>query len=476
MAALTVDAMGQIVPADIIETDLDNRFKKNLIPKVALGNIGNAEVNKQRMINAFNKPIGNYSALTQTPNRFSSLGKMMNAQGVMPQPKRSMTPGYTSLGQMMNTQGLMPVGNTKKPMQTPPNFKNNLLNYLVSPQGKGMAQGLLEASGYSKTPVSFGQALSRGMQRSNEAQATANAQKLKEQQFQFQKDQAKIQEKLIESQIFKNLNPQQAISNTAKQMKDAFPNLIPGTPEYQDKFMELLKNNASNVSITNEAQGKGADTMAELDAREVADTRKLVSNNFELISRLGIMESIVDDPDFKTGPLTASTLPIRKFLAEQGFLSDDATEKVSKQQLFEAYANYLVPRMRVVGSGATSDFEAQLFASATAGLGKDEQSNRILVKSFKLMQDHMKFAAQEKENYFYRKLPNGNTAYNLQGFNQHMEEKTKDKPIFKKYANDNDFAKAIKDGQLKKNDLYYDLEDNKFRIVDDAMIEGAKTL
>ena len=285
MAALTVDAMGQIVPADIIETDLDNRFKKNLIPKVALGNIGNAEVNKQRMINAFNKPIGNYSALTQTPNRFSSLGKMMNAQGVMPQPKRSMTPGYTSLGQMMNTQGLMPVGNTKKPMQTPPNFKNNLLNYLVSPQGKGMAQGLLEASGYSKTPVSFGQALSRGMQRSNEAQATANAQKLKEQQFQFQKDQAKIQEKLIESQIFKNLNPQQAISNTAKQMKDAFPNLIPGTPEYQDKCMELLKNNASNVSITNEAQGKGADTMAELDAREVADTRKLVSNNFELISK-----------------------------------------------------------------------------------------------------------------------------------------------------------------------------------------------
>jgi len=42
---------------------------------------------------------------------------------------------------------------------TPPNQKNNLLNYLISPQGKGMAQGLLEASGYSDTPVTFGQAI-----------------------------------------------------------------------------------------------------------------------------------------------------------------------------------------------------------------------------------------------------------------------------------------------------------------------------
>ena len=359
---------------------------------------------------------------------------------------------------------------------TPPNLQNNLLNYLVSPQGKGMAQGLLEASGYSRTPVSFGQALAMGMRRSNEAQARADAQKLKQDQFQFQKDQAKINERLVESQIYKNLNPVQALSSTAKQMKEAFPNLVPGTPEYQDKFMELLKSTASTMTITNEAQGKGAETMAELDARDVSDTRKLVNDNFELVSRLGIMESLVDDPDFETGPLTASSLPIRKFLAEQGFLTKDAKEKVSKQQLFEAYANYLVPRMRVVGSGATSDFEAELFASATAGLGKDELSNRILVKSFKLMQDHMKFAAQEKENYFYRKLEDGSTAYNLQGFNQHMEEKIKNKPIFKKYANDNEFAKAVNDGTLKKNDLFFDLEDGQFRIVDDAMIKGAKEL
>tara|TARA_R100001460_G_scaffold102156_2_gene146395 strand:- start:2366 stop:3739 length:1374 start_codon:yes stop_codon:yes gene_type:complete len=417
-----------------------------------------------------------YSALQAGQNFYSNLPNYRgNAYGVNNPVLPNTSKGSSSLGQQMNMNNEMGMANRQATStNTPPNFRNNLLNYALSPSGKGMAQGLLEASGYSNTPVSMGQALALGMKRSNEAQQYADAQKLKEQQFQFQKDQAKINERLVESQIFKNMNPQQALSNTAKQMKDAFPNLIPGTPEYQNKFMELLKNNASNVTITNEAQGKGAETMAELDARDVSDTRKLVNNNFELISRLGIMESLVDDPDFTTGPLTASTLPIRKFLAEQGFLTDDAKEKVSKQQLFEAYANYLVPRMRVVGSGSTSDFEAQLFASATAGLGKDEQSNRILVKSFKLMQDHMKFAAQEKEDYFYRKLPNGSIAYNLQGFNQHMEQKLKEKPIFKKYESDQAFDDAINNGSLKKNELYYDMVSNQFRIVDDAMIKDAQ--
>lgn len=358
---------------------------------------------------------------------------------------------------------------------TPPNLQNNLLNYLVSPQGKGMAQGLLEASGYSRTPVSFGQALAMGMRRSNEAQARADAQKLKQDQFQFQKDQAKINERLVESQIYKNLNPVQALSSTAKQMKEAFPNLVPGTPEYQDKFMELLKSTASTMTITNEAQGAGAEQIAKLDADYVSETRKNANENLEMFQRLNILNNLVDKEGFETGPTKAATLPLRNFLAENNLLTEKQAEQLSNEKLFEAMANYLVPRMRVVGSGATSDFEATLFATATAGLGKDTMSNKIIIKSMLAVQEYNKKYAREMDKYYRRKV-DGKGQYNLDGFDEYMDKELEKNPIFKKYADDNEFAKAVNDGTLKKNDLFFDLEDGQFRIVDDAMIKGAKEL
>ena len=52
----------------------------------------------------------------------------------------------------------------QKSANVPPNqLGQNLLDFATSPQGRGFARGLLEASGYSTTPVSFGQALAQGM-------------------------------------------------------------------------------------------------------------------------------------------------------------------------------------------------------------------------------------------------------------------------------------------------------------------------
>tara|TARA_R110002072_G_scaffold83854_2_gene189997 strand:- start:891 stop:2222 length:1332 start_codon:yes stop_codon:yes gene_type:complete len=64
-----------------------------------------------------------------------------------------------------------------------PNLKDNLLNFVASPYGEGMAQGLLEASGYSNMPTSIGQALALGMQRGNEAESNQLATRLSELQI-----------------------------------------------------------------------------------------------------------------------------------------------------------------------------------------------------------------------------------------------------------------------------------------------------
>jgi len=97
--------------------------------------------------------------------------------------------GFSSLGQQMNAQNQMGMANRKPttPPTTPPNYRNNLLEYILSPKGQGMAQGLLEASGTSFKPVSFGEALARGMGRSTEAQRYADQIAFRDKQYQDEK-------------------------------------------------------------------------------------------------------------------------------------------------------------------------------------------------------------------------------------------------------------------------------------------------
>lgn len=140
--------------------------------------------------------------MVQTVKSNPFLRQMTSNQAyrVNPQPK-----GFSSLGQQMNAQNLMGMANNEPRGNTPPNFKNNLLNYIISPRGKGMAQGLLESSGYSTKPVGMGEALARGLARSNESQRYADETAFKKQQYEDTKDfrdtQTSFQNKMMESEF-----------------------------------------------------------------------------------------------------------------------------------------------------------------------------------------------------------------------------------------------------------------------------------
>ena len=57
------------------------------------------------------------------------------------------------------------------------------------------------------------------------------------------------------------------------------------------------------------------------------------------------------------------------------------TGDLSKQELFEAYANRLIPMYRVEGSGSTSDIEFAAMQNAAPGLGKETETNIALVNA-----------------------------------------------------------------------------------------------
>ena len=126
--------------------------------------------------NQMNNAKSNFSALNQN-SKFSVLPKQaMTSNNAYQIPQSPFIPT-----QIDNTKNSYSALGSQAP--TKPNTKNSLLNYLGSAGGRGMAQGLLEASGYSDTPVTFGQALSMGMKRGNEATAAESASTLAQAKF-----------------------------------------------------------------------------------------------------------------------------------------------------------------------------------------------------------------------------------------------------------------------------------------------------
>ncbi len=126
---------------------------------------------------ATSNPGSTNAITTNQMNRFRNLGNKNRFRQIMTSPAAygSLPTAPVNVPKFVDRQALsrnanktMPKGNVSQD-GTPPNFKNNLLDYVLSPEGQGFAQGLLEASGYSTMPTSMGTALALASKRSDEA-------------------------------------------------------------------------------------------------------------------------------------------------------------------------------------------------------------------------------------------------------------------------------------------------------------------
>ena len=134
----------------------------------------------------------NFSALSQSPAEKQAIINQSYTKNNLAVPNNNLTPS--------DRQTPIRTANNKT-AKTKPNFKNSLLNYLGSSKGEGMARGLLEASGYSDTPVTFGQALAQGMARSDEAVSTERANELAKLQMEIERAKIKPQETFTQQMI-----------------------------------------------------------------------------------------------------------------------------------------------------------------------------------------------------------------------------------------------------------------------------------
>ena len=127
-----------------------------------------------------------------TEEEYLKASGMMNQQG---QTAKTQTGGFTSQGQELAAQGLIPkptTEETKTIKDKASQIGKGLIDFSQSPAGQGFITGLLKASGYSTTPVGFGQALGLAFEESNKAVQQDLANQL-----------AKDKIKLAESQVGK---------------------------------------------------------------------------------------------------------------------------------------------------------------------------------------------------------------------------------------------------------------------------------
>lgn len=190
-------------------------------------------------------------------------------------------------------------------------------------------------------------------------------------------------------------------------------------------------------------------SLAKLGETDITESRKIATTSRELIPRLQTAQILLQDPDFVTGPLTEKFLPLKKLYND--LTGQDQTE-VSEQELFRALGNYTVPRMRPPGSGATSDFEANLFASSTIGLGNTKEQNELLVATMIQQAKREQELLKLKEKYFLKNK--GNTV----GFEQYLAENNLMPPLFKQInLQSQDIGELYDKGLIRNGEAYIDM-------------------
>jgi hypothetical protein len=272
-----------------------------------------------------------------------------------------------------------------------------------------------------------------------------------------------------------NLPADISVLNIREEIRDATGKVIGhqdvdlwGRPVGDEKY---IPQPSGGITLSTVGETEFKKKAAAAAVTQINALQEKIAGNVEIVARLDTMEALLGG-DMETGQIQKVLLPIRGILAELNLLSSEDIRKLNNQEVFTAAANYIIPRMRVTGSGSSSDFEQKMFASATARMGNTPEANRIIIAGMRALDKHQREVLSMKEAYV---LENGN----LFGFTEEAENYFSNNPIFQKHDSLDSLAGAVADGKLDVGDLYYDNDSvendgKKFRILSEEDIEKIK--
>jgi hypothetical protein len=226
---------------------------------------------------------------------------------------------------------------------------------------------------------------------------------------------------------------------------------------------QLPSKSGTNVNINQQTETVANKEAAKNGIEQIGALQKEVSSERDLVGRLDISLALLEG-DTETGPLTQLITPFKSLGKQLGFLNDEQIKNLSNTEILRAAFAYQIPRMRVPGSGATSDFEARLFKSATANLSNTKEANRIIVSAMRAMNDYNLKRYRLLEKYIKENK-------SIFGFGEYADKELGS--IFKKYDTDEAIDQAYRDGKIKVGDLFYNGAMNEFSIFSQENIPNA---
>ena len=335
---------------------------------------------------------------------------------------------------------------------TPPNQKNNLLNYIVSPKGKGMAQGLLEASGYSDVPITAGQALAMGLKRSNESQAAADASVAAQQKAYM--DNLKIQ-----SEIYKNYqpsgNPQHSFRPMTAEEKKSFgiPDNVPARfNETLGKPEIMSTGGGTSVTVKLPPENEGTKSWFESRGDAFSTTVDTLSSSADAadIDNQSLARFVQLSELAKTGKTAELLADMQGWADSLGVdLSGLDLANMGATQALNSVAGRFVMQQVQKTKGAVSDREMAYFMKISANIGNSPLGNQLIVNMAQSMNGRVIEENNLLNNYLdemYAKDPNM-SAYALERGWKKKQQKFRDenqlfqgdiKDEIKTYYDDND--------------------------------------
>jgi hypothetical protein len=395
--------------------------------------------------NQMNQAIANYSALNQASPYLARtnqpMQEMANVRRVQPQGFSSLAPSNQQMMEMANVRGQAGQKRTGAG-DTPPNWRDNLLNYIVSPKGRGMAQGLLEASGYSEVPVTFGQALAMGMNRGTEAETAAAASQLTKDQFAFQKEQfaeTKAQNavanfltnKKIDVDLQNALKPQ--LSSFTKSLMAA--GIDPASPQGLELLEKELAKATSTITLDQKSETEYQKERGTYTAKKLNKIEDDAGMALDNIQNYDAIETLL--PMFETGAFSESIMGINK-IGQRFGMDLNFGGDTGAAEAIRGLTGKLVMNTLADFKGAISDSERQFAKDINIGLGMSKDGIRSLVAinrriyQRQITKADIALTWEEKNGSLLKKNAKG------QSFNTFWKEYMNDNPIF-----DDDFKEQL---------------------------------
>jgi hypothetical protein len=234
---------------------------------------------------------------------------------------------------------------------------------------------------------------------------------------------------------------------------------------YAGTFMDYLQDKKSPLVSIDQSQKVFEQEAAKAGFKTQAQAQETIESYSDIENRLDILQKQLEGTDpLQTGVLEEIKIPFKRIAAGLNILPQEELDKLGQQELFIATTGYIIPRMRVAGSGSTSDREIELFKSAVPNLGNTVEGNKVLVGGLQAIAKYNKKRLFLMDDYLREKK-------SLLGFGEYADKQLGS--LYKSYESDQDFDSKVKKGELKAGDFVYDGVYGQFRVLTKEDIEGA---